>query len=225
MLAVGTLWWILLTVIVIIGLLWSVDKCHPIFATISFIVYLAILQWLSHVPILATITEHPSVTIGLIGAYLATGICWSFLRWWLYIRQVFSGKRPHWIHGDMVSYKETWLSNYRRGRERVAQVAAAQARAVMNHAARVGGEAPQEVVAGNADTNLPAHPAWMEEARRIKPKAVEHKGLISIWVIYWPFSALWSLIEDLIHEIIKAIVTKLRIIYDAIGNSAMKGAA
>ena len=41
---VGTIWWVLLTVLVVIGLFWSVDRFRPIFATICFLGYVAVLQ-------------------------------------------------------------------------------------------------------------------------------------------------------------------------------------
>ena len=39
----------LLTVLVVIGLFWSVDRFRPIFATICFLGYVAVLQWLSQI--------------------------------------------------------------------------------------------------------------------------------------------------------------------------------
>jgi len=64
--------------------------------------------------------------------------------------------------------------------------------------------------------------AWQAELLRIKPQATDNKGLITVWILYWPFSMLWSLVEDLMHEVLKWVVTRLRAVYDTIGNSAMR---
>jgi hypothetical protein len=63
---------------------------------------------------------------------------------------------------------------------------------------------------------------WSQELKEIKPKATDHKSMITTWVIYWPFSAAISLMEDLVREAVKWVVTKLRAVYDAITDAAMK---
>jgi len=173
MLAVGTLWWILLTAVIVIVLLWSVDSCHPVLATIGFIVYLVILQWVSHVPILSTIAEHPSTVVWLVLAYLGIGIVWSFIRWWLYMRQICSGKKPVNYGGTMLAeYKRAWARDHTNDQRRRGERLDTDGRLVVDQ---------------NAEKA-----AWQEELNRIMPKAIDNKGLITIWVIYWPFSAKWT---------------------------------
>lgn len=55
-----------------------------------------------------------------------------------------------------------------------------------------------------------------------KPKAVEHKKTISHWIIYWPVSALWSLLDDFIGKVVRIIIVKFRFIYEIITKNAFK---
>ena len=212
-LAVGTVWWIILTILVVIGLLWAVDKCHPIFAAFSFIGYLAILQWFSHVPVFTTIAERPTTVVWLIGAYIGLGIVWSFIRWWLHIRQICSGKTPVISGYSLNEHKLKWIRDWehnesvcfeteRRRRERAGENPISE-------------ESPNHI-------RIAMDSAWQVELLRVKPLATNNKGLITVWILYWPISMLWSLVEDLMHEVLKWVIIRLRAVYDTIGNSAMR---
>ena len=207
----------LLTVLVVIGLFWSVDRFRPIFATICFLGYVAVLQWLSHVPVFQTICDHPVLTLELILAYLATGVLWSFTRWWLYIKQVFSGKRSHpssaYSFDDIDTYRRNWINE--RVRDRVITA---------RRADRIGQILASDRPLSSDATNMSAElrTEWAAHLKSIKPKAADNKGMIITWIVYWPFSALWSLLEDLIHELLKSLVMKLRTVYDYIGQMAIR---
>jgi len=209
-LAVGTVWWAILTLLVVIGLFWAVDKCHPIFATFSFIGYLAILQWISHVPIFLNIAEHPSTVVGFIGAYIGLGIAWSFIRWWLHIRQICSGKKSLPNGYSLANHKRNWTRDWNLNEN------------VLSDSERRRRERSRLPPIAENSSNLMRESAWQAELLRIKPQATDNKGLITVWILYWPFSMLWSLVEDLMHEVLKWVVTRLRAVYDTIGNSAMR---
>lgn len=54
-------------------------------------------------------------------------------------------------------------------------------------------------------------------------KVSNHKAKISLWITYWPFSLIWSLLNDFVHRIIKEIVHKLQWLYDSIGKKMFQG--
>jgi hypothetical protein len=67
---------------------------------------------------------------------------------------------------------------------------------------------------------------WATELRYAdldKTSISENKTKISVWVMYWPISLIWSLVDDLIKKIIKQLVIFFKGIYDAITNIMMRG--
>jgi hypothetical protein len=58
---------------------------------------------------------------------------------------------------------------------------------------------------------------------RIVPLARDHKSRILHWMAWWPFSMLWTLINDPIRHIYRWAWESLRGIFDSISRSAMGG--
>jgi hypothetical protein len=55
-----------------------------------------------------------------------------------------------------------------------------------------------------------------------KPEVSENKCRILTWMIYWPWSFVWTIINDPVTKFFKFIFRKLRFVYEAIVNSAYK---
>jgi len=55
-----------------------------------------------------------------------------------------------------------------------------------------------------------------------KPVAMEHKGGIAVWVIYWPFSLLWTLFNNFLKDFVRWGITRLRKWYQGIADKAYK---
>lgn len=53
-----------------------------------------------------------------------------------------------------------------------------------------------------------------------KPKVNENKRRILTWMIYWPWSFVWTIINDPITKLFKQIFNQLRFIYEGIANRA-----
>ena len=58
----------------------------------------------------------------------------------------------------------------------------------------------------------------------IVPKAHDHKGDILMWMTYWPFSSLWTLINDPIRKIFRTIYTNIASSLQAISDRMFKTA-
>jgi len=56
-----------------------------------------------------------------------------------------------------------------------------------------------------------------------KPNLARSKKKISLWVMYWPVSAIWSLLDDFIKKMIRHLITKFQKIYQYISDRAFKG--
>lgn len=56
-----------------------------------------------------------------------------------------------------------------------------------------------------------------------KPVAKEHKGRILTWMIYWPWSLVWTILNDPIKKFFKYIFRKLQATYQRIADRAYAG--
>lgn len=57
-----------------------------------------------------------------------------------------------------------------------------------------------------------------------KPLIRRHKSQISMWMIYWPWSGVWTLINDPVKKIFARIFHELQGLYQKIADSVYKGA-
>jgi len=55
-----------------------------------------------------------------------------------------------------------------------------------------------------------------------KPLATANKRRIITWMTYWPWSAVWTIINDPVRRLFKEIFYRIQKVYEAIANSAYK---
>lgn len=56
-----------------------------------------------------------------------------------------------------------------------------------------------------------------------KPSVSDNKSRIMTWMCFWPFSFLWTMIDDPIRMVFKAIYTKIRGLLQRIADKAFEG--
>jgi hypothetical protein len=59
---------------------------------------------------------------------------------------------------------------------------------------------------------------------QMPPQAREHKSDIMLWMTYWPFSCLWTIINDPIRKIFRTIYTHIATSLQKISDRMFKGA-
>lgn len=77
----------------------------------------------------------------------------------------------------------------------------------------------------NLDTPIPDSLLndWRHSKSYIrKPVVHENKTKISHWVIYWPVSVIWSLLNDFIRKTVDIIIIKIKFIYEKITSNAFE---
>lgn len=62
----------------------------------------------------------------------------------------------------------------------------------------------------------PAGRTWPEYRDKYKSDVAEYKGVIIMWIVFWPFSALWTLLDDPVRRLASAIYTELVGVYERI---------
>jgi len=55
-----------------------------------------------------------------------------------------------------------------------------------------------------------------------KPKLSQEKKKVTLWVMYWPMSMLWSLLDDFIKKMIRHLIIKFQKVYQYLTDRAFK---
>ena len=55
-----------------------------------------------------------------------------------------------------------------------------------------------------------------------KPEFAYHKNKITMWIIYWPFSFVWSFINDFVKRVINQLIEKVKFLYQKITDKSFK---
>lgn len=209
-LAVGTLWWFLLTIAAAVTVFSVVLNSRWIAGAFSILAYLSVLQWGSGVKVFDSVWSNPGMAALLIAVYIVAGVFWSFVRWWLYVRKW--ARVPRAYHTMETGLFSGTLEQYKEHCHKVMYKAVSKA------------ESRAQNAGVSLDPDLPKNiEHWEKILESVRPKAVENKSEIATWILYWPLSVLISLFEDLLKEVARWIVERFKHIYEAISKSALKG--
>ena len=165
----------------------------PAGATVTMIVALLVFQFLGKVPIFGSVVAHPFWTILYIAVYFVAGIVWSVAKWTL------------WCHEIRDAYEEAKQDFFRLRWE------------------------PDPNARGNR-TPQTQNEEWLRRCDHQFPQfsngefsARFYKGKILSWMTYWPWSFVWTMLNDVIRRVWNAIYLRIQRIYQAIADNTFKG--
>ncbi|GEM_PF-1684811 len=194
--AVGTFWFWMLFVAVNVIILTAIEYEKGGLATATFLATLVGLQVLCGVPILSYLWEHPLSILLAAGGFAAVGSLWAIGKWWFYVT------RQKDRYNDA---RETFLKN--RGVKDDLMTEELKAEWT---------EYLKDDSYGRAD----ARGFDMDD---IPPKPKNHKGDITMWIAYWPWSMTWTLLNDPIKRIGKWVYRKISGILESISLKVFAG--
>lgn len=156
------------------------------FAALTMIATVVTLQLFGDVSVLAWIKDNPvQFASGLVG-YLGVGVVWAFIKWYLHV----ASKREEYDDLKRTFMKEQGLvATLIPEDKRVewARFVCKNKQAYYTHT--------------NSDKTC------LKTAKELTapPSAREHKSRIMSWMAYWPWSALWSLLDDFLRKLYERI--------------------
>jgi hypothetical protein len=181
------MWFWLLTIIAILGVILSLDKDNGWGASASLLIYGAVVVLLSDAQIIDWAKgTSPWVFVEVAAGYLVFGTVWGVVKWVLFTRKLAFECEEHY----RVSRKQFLAKKGLSAND-------------------------QTVIPGNLKA------AWQQESnQRLSrydeegneiscvgpdgkinpPEARDHKATILMWMSFWPFSALWTLIDDFVKR-------------------------
>jgi len=171
-------WFWALVGVFTIALICAIEWDKGVFATVLLIGSAALLQFAFHVPIFQYIWENPLASVGWFFGWFAVGTVYAMTRWELFIRNQ--------RHG-YDELKAKFLTK--------------------NHVDPTLAVIPLEL---RGD--------WKQYSRRlisstedypqgvvVFPRPGQYKSRIYMWIAYWPWSLLWTAINDPVRKLVKGI--------------------
>jgi hypothetical protein len=201
----GSLWfWGLLAVASII-LISCLEKGEEGGATFVFLATLAAVVFLGNTGWLTYIIANP-LSIGLFaGAYLLIGVGWGIIKWWIYLHDVSARNRAErydWVAKRKAGLNET-DDNYE------------EYKAACTLAPKQWSHTVKEAWKDYVDRHYYGKPIK-------KPMVSENKARITAWMTYWPWSALWTLLNDPIRRFYRWTVNQLRGLLQGMSDKAFR---
>lgn len=197
-----SLWMILGSITFIIALIFLVEHEYTIRSGIAVIGYILFLQFLMKIDIAGSIINNPLKYLIIGFVYLFIGFIWSLIKWGIYVEK------------KAMEYKEKRYEFLKTG-DRFHKLQTDCTRVVSKSDITLETPIPESLIK-----------EWKTFVNRYTSKIPivhENKNKISNWMLYWPPSMMWSVLNDFIRNLANFIVIKIRFIYEWITKRAYKG--
>jgi len=191
----GSLWFVIAATTVFGCLIFLTERESNIFATIVLMTFIWIVTSVNGF----SIVDNPVTTLKFAAAYLAIGVFWSFVKWFVFL---FSKR------AELKLYKEDFI-------ERFAPPLTAE-----------GKIAPEEMDDFIKFLNDQRYtPTRNPNNYRVKsqqdiiPSVASNVKDLTRWVAWWPFSVTWTLLNDALRKLTRTIVRACEGVYTKFANS------
>ena len=160
---------------------------------VSIVVFFALARW-GDFNILIALRDRPLIGFGAIAGYLITGVLWSFGKWWFFVKD---------RRNKYEEVKARFLE--KRGSKE----------AVIPHELKA--EWTKYLLEGRD-----SHQRYTY-AFATAPSAREHKSRITTWMAFWPWSLVWTLINDPLRKLFEHIYQHIQRLYQSIADRLYAG--
>ncbi len=202
LLAFGGFWFWGLFGLASLLLILCLEEDNGVAATAVFVVALTAMLFLGNTSWLTWVFQNPLYFgLGVLG-YLTVGVGWGVGKWWVYVRDCamrYRRERREWLEMQAGSPQDG--------------LDVAECREALRTGALTG-----EI-----------KDAWLDyvegryHGKKItKPLARRYKGRITAWMTYWPWSALWTLINDPVRRFFCWVYEQLSGVLQAISDRAFQ---
>ncbi len=193
---VGSLLFWLLIAAEIVMLFVFIDQENGIGATISVVVFAALLQWCGDVDLIGYVRLHPLFILSCIAGYFALGAVWGVIKWWMFCRDR--------------------LEEYEEARDEFLRS--------MGQPSGTRAVPPELRQQWKEHLRSPDHLGRNRTVDLSKtPQVHAHKAEILRWMTFWVVSMIWSFINDLVKRVFRMIYQKLANWLQAISDKMFGG--
>ena len=158
-------------------LFWCVSYRHGFVGLASLLVVACLLQFFGDIPVFQYLWRNPLVAVGGVGVWLAMSVPWAFAKWWMFVRD--NCGRYDEVLGEFLEQTE-----HREWPKDAGQFTLDQ---------KVEWKRYFDLHSCQDD--------WYEFNRiEFDPSPRTHKADIMTWMVFWPWSLLWTLLNDPIRK-------------------------
>lgn len=183
------------------AMVWCIEDESNIAAAITLVVGVFVIWWLSGhgVPSMVWVVDHLLYLVLSVLAYVAIGSAWGVLKWWFFLHN-----RADDYEARKVEYQQAF-KEYTREMD---------ARADANRKAN-----PQWV-----DTRqYTDYKSYLQDRYHFPPLPSENKSRIMLWMVWWPWSAIWTLLNDPLKRLYRFVYQRLVSVYTRMSYAVFGG--
>jgi len=184
--------WILIAAEIVV-LLALTEYEKPVWSLVSLIAVGLLLKFFGGYSVVDLVISYPKETAASVFGYFVLGTLWAVAKWYFFVRT----KREIYL-----AAKETYLKKPETRMHREM------------------GKDPVEIDALWEESY--ARGGLLNSKKGVAPLARDHKVRILQWMAYWPWSALWTLVNDAVKRIYKTIYENIHKLLQSISDNAFK---
>lgn len=210
--AFGTVWFYIACVVTFFGIMALAENEHEIFAIFVLAAFIFLMEQSGAFNIFA----DPIALIKWSVLYFVIGVVWSFAKWWSFVTkkaEEFVDSRMHFLTHlpSLVSRRHVDVPSDID----IHNIVDAE---TVDEKTKVPAELKEVFFDYLRNNGVITYD--QKERKDIKPSALENKSKITTWIIWWPTSALWTIVSDPMVRIANWIFSRLKGTYQLISNKA-----
>ena len=197
---IGTFWFWAILAVEFVLLILCTEYESPFWAGFSLLCVLGALQFMGNVPVIAWCAENPLKLGGCIAGYFVIGTFWGCIKWWFYVRRC--REKYYELREDWMAGLKQRIANLKRsgGSESNAEEIAAY-QSVLK----------EGCITGSAKKYWTIYVRQTGTRRSIlKPLVSRNKRRILLWMAWWPWSAIWTVINDPVRKIFRTLYNSIK---------------
>lgn len=207
----GLAFWVLSAVVAVLILV-ALDRDSgwgAFWALVAFCV--AFTVWGQGVDVAKWALANPTYIAGGVGVYLLAGAVWGVAKWALKVRKLARECKD--------IYQKRRFDFLMQRSEKMRGVTVNEATPVPAHLQKEWIKTPINTYKGNFFQQIDRD----TQGKIVAPRARDYKASILLWMSFWPLSALWTVLDDLVKEVFENIYQFLSTWLQSIADKAFAG--
>ena len=193
--AVGSFWFWMLLVVHFFVLLALIEYEKVGWATLSLGVVFAALYFLGDFNIASAVLQNPLAAALVLGGYFVAGTAWSIAKWYLYVTD---------LSNKCKELKTEFLQRRDVSSSVIPDSLKKEWRETLS-----------------SQFGYSRSPLSLNGS--LAPKVSDHKGRIMTWMCYWPWSFVWTMINDPVKKLFRQIYLRIQGLLQSISDRAFRG--
>ena len=219
---VGSLAFWILAVVAALALLLALENDSGWWATGILVAFVAtFIAFGNGMDTVNYVRENPSYILGGFAAYLLVGGGWGIAKWALTVRKLARQTKEIYQTSRLSFLQRIQTDVDDRHRGVLSEVALNEETAVPAELQERWLKTPIHNYGPTG--NLIKQIDRDKQGRIVAPRARDYKSSILLWMSFWPLSALWTALDDLIKELFENIYQYLSSILQSIADRAFAG--